>query len=562
MLVAAPANNPLTGRFENAPETHDGDPFTVELHFSENIAMTWKSMRDDVPEMTGATVTKVRRLTQGSNRGWELTVTPASRDATVGIGIAPGRACGETGAVCTQDGRGLSNAPGASIPASATVTAGTALTARFANVPSEHDGTNPFTLELHFSEETGVQSDRTLRDSVLDVKGGTVTGARRVTEGDNRSWAITVTPDSWARVRVAVPPTTDCGATGAVCTADGRMLSNAPTVRIKGPPALSVADAEVEEGPGAVLAFAVTLNRAASGTVTVGYGTVDATADYVAASGTLVFAPGETEKTVNVAVLDDSHDEGQEVMLLYLWNPSGARLADGAATGTIENTDVMPAAWLARFGRTVAEQVVDSVQARLGGARRPGAEATLAWQRIGLGDGSGDGPGNGASGEAAVEDEAQARLESLTRWLRDEDDAERRRALGSRTVTARELLTGSSFALAAGTEAGGIAGLWGRGAVSRFSGRAGEVSLDGEVAAGMLGADWTRGPWTRHAPESSPIRVTAAREGVDVAISVAMLSKSAWKWRTDGGAQMERHRCASNCPARAATISGTSDSPT
>ena len=183
-------------------------------------------------------------------------------------------------------------------------------------------------------------------------------------------------------------------------------------------------------------------------------------------------------------------------MLLYLWNPSGARLADGAATGTIENTDVMPAAWLARFGRTVAEQVVDSVQARLGGARRPGAEATLAWQRIGLGDGSGDGPGNGASGEAAVEDEAQARLESLTRWLRDEDDAERRRALGSRTVTARELLTGSSFALAAGTEAGGIAGLWGRGAVSRFSGRAGEVSLDGEVAAGMLGADWTRGPWT------------------------------------------------------------------
>ena len=116
-----------------------------------------------------------------------------------------------------------------------------------------------------------------------------------------------------------------------------------------------------------MLAFKVTLSRAASGTVTVDYATADGTAtagaDYTAASDTLTFAAGETAKTVSVTVLDDSHNEGTETMTLTLSNASGARIADATATGTIENSDLMPAAWLARFGRTVAEQVVDAVAA-------------------------------------------------------------------------------------------------------------------------------------------------------------------------------------------------------
>ena len=41
---------------------------------------------------------------------------------------------------------------------------------------------------------------------------------------------------------------------------------------------------------------------------------------------------------------------------------------------------------------------------------------------------------------------------------------------------------------------GGTVAVWGRGAVSRFDGREGDLSVDGEVASGMLGADWSRGP--------------------------------------------------------------------
>ena len=77
-----------------------------------------------------------------------------------------------------------------------------------------------------------------------------------------------------------------------------------------------MADARVEEGAGAVLAFAVTLSRAATSAFSVDYATSDGSArageDYTAASGTLSFQAGESSRTVEVAVLDDAHDEGEE----------------------------------------------------------------------------------------------------------------------------------------------------------------------------------------------------------------------------------------------------------
>ena len=264
-------------------------------------------------------------------------------------------------------------------------------------------------------------------------------------------------------------------------------------------PALSVADAGAEEGTDETIDFAVTLDAASRGRVTVDYATSDGTAkagaDYTAKSGTLTFEAGETAKTVSVPVLDDSHDEDSETLTLTLSNPSGATIADGTATGTITNTDKMPQAWIARFGRTVAEQVVDSVQARLTAPRTPGVEATLAGQRIG-GSGAGSmAPRDDAGLGAAGDTEARARLEALSVWLRNDADGDRARRLGSRTVSDRELLTGTSFALTgeAGAAGGGSAALWGRGAVSRFDGRDGKLSLDGEVGSLMLGADWTGG---------------------------------------------------------------------
>ena len=287
------------------------------------------------------------------------------------------------------------------------------------------------------------------------------------------------------------------GAGLADAKATGTVSDPAEVAPAGPPPAVSIADATVDEGPGAVLAFAVTLDRASQARATVDWETRDGNAragdDYVAGSGTLRFAPGETAKTIQVAVLDDSHDEGREVMLVVLSNPVGATIAKAAAGGTIENTDHMPQAWLGRFGRTVAEQVLEAVEERIRAAPQAGVQVTVAGQRIGA--------AAAASEEEARETEAQTRLEDFSTWLRGEacrDDpgtgGDCPARTGSRAVTPRDLLTGTSFALTTGAEGigGGLVSLWGRGALTRFDGREDELSLSGEVTGAMLGADWTR----------------------------------------------------------------------
>ena len=131
---------------------------------------------------------------------------------------------------------------------------------------------------------------------------------------------------------------------------------------------LSVADAQVQEGPGARLEFAVSLSRTLDRAVTVNYATGDGTAtagaDYIGASSTLTIPAGSRERTVVVSVLDDGHNEGVETLTLTLSNASGALLDDAVATGRIVNSDPMPQAWLARFGRAATDHTVQAIERR------------------------------------------------------------------------------------------------------------------------------------------------------------------------------------------------------
>ena len=239
------------------------------------------------------------------------------------------------------------------------------LTASFGNVPAEHDGTT-FVFHVRFSEDPAV-SYLVLKDESFDVTGGKVDKARRK-DGRDDLREIHVEPSGNGDVTVSLPPTTDCNAHGAICTADDRPLSNANAATVRALAALSVADAEATEAAGASIDFVVSLSRAATGTVTVEYVTADgsatAGADYTTASGTLTFSSSQTSKTVSVTVLDDTHDDDGETFTLRLSNAAGARIADSEATGTIVNTDPLPKGWLARFGRASAAQVVDLLNAR------------------------------------------------------------------------------------------------------------------------------------------------------------------------------------------------------
>ena len=421
---------------------------------------------------------------------WRVTVAPSGA-GDVGLRL-PARPCGKPNAVCIG-GRPLARA------AEATVR-GAPLTASFSGAPAEHDGTGSFQLEFRLSAAPAGLSYRTVQSGLFEVSGGSISRAWRLTRGHDAGWGLRVTPSGLGDVTLALRATTDCAGTPGVCTSDGWMLAGGLETTIGGPPTLSVADAEVREGSGAVLAFVVSLSRALTETVTVEYGTEDgaasAGADYTNTSGTLTFAAAQTSKTVSVPVRDDDHDEGSETLKLKLRNPSPARvkLADAEATGTINNTDAMPQAWLARFGRTVAGHVLDGVAERMKAPRAAGLSATLGGQALPGMNLSGDA---GARGAGAETREAEVRAKALSDWLNGEtrkDGGEARR-IGSRTVTGRELVLGTAFSLTGETPDGGTAGFWGRAAVSGFDGREGELILDGEVTTGLLGADYGRGRW-------------------------------------------------------------------
>ena len=110
----------------------------------------------------------------------------------------------------------------------------TPLTVGLEAATESHNGTDAFTFEIRFSEELPL-SYKTLRDLAFTVSGGEVRKAQRLDKPSNIRWLITVEPDSNGDVAVVLPETTDCDADGAVCTADGRKLSERLEFTVSGP---------------------------------------------------------------------------------------------------------------------------------------------------------------------------------------------------------------------------------------------------------------------------------------------------------------------------------------
>ena len=109
------------------------------------------------------------------------------------------------------------------------------LTATFSNVPDSHSGSGFFTFDLAFSENFPL-SYRTLRDhAFIEDDHGPVTKAQRKVQGSNQTWTITIEPSGNGAITIKLPATTDCNASGAICTSDGRMLSNSISVSVAGP---------------------------------------------------------------------------------------------------------------------------------------------------------------------------------------------------------------------------------------------------------------------------------------------------------------------------------------
>ena len=330
---------------------HDGDVFIVSLQEAVNIPATGAPTISGTPQVNQTLTADTSAISDADglnnvsyNYQWlrddadiagqtnsTYQLVPADEGKTIKVRVTFNDDAGNA--------ESLTSTATTSIAAQPAETPAVLLTASFANVPADHNGSN-FTFQLSFSENVEAGYAR-IRDHAFTVTGATIDSASRITQGSNQGWNVEVNPTGNEAITITLPETTDCDASGAICTDDSRKLSHPTSAIVAGPPAISVSDATVQEAEGAVLVFSITLSHASSRTVTVDYATSDGTAqagsDYTAASATLTFNAGDTSQTVQVTVLTDSEDESQETLTLTLSNPSQATLDDGTGTGTIEN---------------------------------------------------------------------------------------------------------------------------------------------------------------------------------------------------------------------------------
>ena len=113
-------------------------------------------------------------------------------------------------------------------------------------------------------------------------------------------------------------------------------------------PRISIGDVTKKEGNGkksTLFIFTVTLSAPYDEPVTMSFQTVNGTSttgdnDYVAKSGTLTFAPGETIKTITIEVKGDRKREADETFYLDLLdNSSNSLFARSRGVGSIQNDD-------------------------------------------------------------------------------------------------------------------------------------------------------------------------------------------------------------------------------
>ena len=558
----------------------DGSGYTVGSAGSGTVAV-----RDDDAPLPVVTLAAGAAVTEGGNAVFTLTASPApAADLPVTVTVTADGDWGVTAGTQTV-----------TIPTTGSATLTLATTDDAADEP---DGSVTATVQAGSGYTVGASASGTVavRDDDLPPPAVTIAAkAASVTEGGDAVFTLTAdrAPDADLTVTLAVSETgdgdhvaasdegpatlvipkgateaafivatvndavdePDTSATVTVQAGTGYTAGDpaSASVEVKDDdvpstvPALSVGDSTAKEGGRLpIMPFTVRLAPAAQGPVRVYVSTRPSTPvsaepgqDYAPGSSDLTFRAGETEKTVWIRIYDDSHDEGSETFEVVLSNARGAAIGDGVAVGTIVNDDPMPAAFLARFGRTVAEQALDGIAGRMAAPRTAGMQGAIAGQAVGFGPTDsgqpaagatpGAAPANGPGSRSGAGEAALAMAEIARGFGNDAGGPGSGTGIGngpgfmspgslsgtggtgpgswsgagfgqtpahSRTMTARDALLGSSFSLTGEKDgSGGSMAFWGRAAQGSFDGREGTFSLDGTVTTGMLGADYARGRW-------------------------------------------------------------------
>ena len=219
---------PLTGRFDLDIAAHGGSPFMVRIRFSAPTNILRSNLRDRAVSVTGGRVTGARRTTYSPiSEWWEIDVTPDSL-GDVTIAVAHNRPCNNVAAICTSDGKRLSNHlertikgylnnPATGLPTiSGTAQVGETLTADTSGIVDE-DGLENVSYSYQWLRNDGT-TDSGIQDAVnstytlvSDDSGRTI--KVRVTFTDDAGNEESLTSDATTVVAAATSPTNP--ATGA-----------------------------------------------------------------------------------------------------------------------------------------------------------------------------------------------------------------------------------------------------------------------------------------------------------------------------------------------------------
>ncbi len=253
------------------------------------------------------------------------------------------RLSGETNAtITTADGTGTITddddpaLPSISIAAGTAVDEGTAAT---------------FTLTADPAPGTDLIVTVTVTDSGNFIAGAAPTMVTITGSETTAMLEVTTTDDSINEANGMITATVEGGAgytvdatnnTASVTVNDDDAL---PMLAIDSP---SVAEGNAGDTP--TLSYTVTLTGEREREVTVDYadttsGTATSGTDYEAVTaGTLTFAPGTTTQNIDVTVMGDVADEGDETVILRLSGETNATITTADGTGTITDDDGGPVA--------------------------------------------------------------------------------------------------------------------------------------------------------------------------------------------------------------------------
>ncbi|MEH2370803.1 Calx-beta domain-containing protein [Nostoc sp.] len=135
---------------------------------------------------------------------------------------------------------------------------------------------------------------------------------------------------------------------GATNAAIADSLGVATIINDDNQPTISISDVSVSEGNTGTTTnanFTISLSNPSYQQVTVNYNTIDGTAqiadsDYNSDSGTIVFNPGETSKTLSIGVvIGDNQSEANETFSVNLSGATNAAIADSLGVATIIDDD-------------------------------------------------------------------------------------------------------------------------------------------------------------------------------------------------------------------------------